>query len=625
MDRSIELNGHILSLPTELLVNILSFLRNVRDIAKIQYVSRRFRSVSRETPSLWREFVWPNLDSNEERCVKSVLKSCGQYMMKLSFPDHVMPSKLTYLLLHCSNLVQLSIPTSQLSPDQLIKVMKSAERLQGLDIQWTNHICPLLEICSGLNELTIRIVVRLALEVGLDLWLKKWMTNGYHPQTLKVISQNIPVKELVKHWYLLNPYSPSGCTGCLKIYNSLKVPMDLFPALPDFQLQFGESCVLPFVKPSKCGLLGLEEEDVFVTDSVCHGKALHKAVMLRLNDDIERSRFKSNVTSLSCVTQFDTTRCDLYPGHLEQLAAACPNLQHLNLLGNRHCLERLQGLRVLSSSCKNIRGLTLVEISNVEDCVQLWEILADMRLTYLGIELVVLLPWIFEINKIISLFQQCIDLKAIEVQRTRFGYKHISHNLSVLSNFPSLIYCFVGNIPFNIEAIVNSCLKLKYFVHSSYSSEFLNQSVAENDGLEQLCIKSAEPRDAVVPDTFLESVSAHGRLVHVALCVGTLYTDGITALIENSPKLLTCYLYTARVMDSDNNEVIPLTDMKMMLKRKFANRKLFTCGSFNLRRSKADRLFVDIANLLIQRQTDIFSLWSTDWDTVFRILEYPLL
>jgi len=437
-------------------------------------------------------------------------------------------------------------------------------------------------------------------------------------------AQNIPLKELVEHWYLLNPHSPNGCTGSLKVFSSLKVPMDLFPALPDFQLQFGQSCALPFVKPSKFDLLGMEEQDIFLTDSTCGGKVVHKVVMTDL-PDIERSHVSWDITSLSIVTQFDATRCDLYPGHLEQLAIACPNLQHLNLLGNRHCLLSLQGLHAIFTCCKSLQGLNIVEISFLESYIQLWKILVDMRLTYLAIELCVIIPDVEEVQRIISFFPKCMTLKALEVQHTRSaGRQNLSYDLSVLSKFPSLVHCFVGNIPYEIEVVINSCSKLKYFVHSSYTTEFEDIPITPNESLEQLCIKSAEPREVVVSDAFLRSVSAHGRLVHVALCVGVLFTDGIIALIENSPKLLTCHIYTSKIIESDDTGDITLKDMKSILKQKFSNRKLFTCGSFNLLKSRADKLFIDIENLLIERHTDIFSLWSTGWDTLFRIIEYQL-
>ena len=98
-----------LSLPLELLVYITSFLSTTRDKVKLRYVSRRLRVVS-ETPSLWSEFVWPLYDRREERAVTNVLKTCGDYIKRLMFPNHVALSTLIKMLSHCNYLTQLNLP-----------------------------------------------------------------------------------------------------------------------------------------------------------------------------------------------------------------------------------------------------------------------------------------------------------------------------------------------------------------------------------------------------------------------------------------------------------------------------------------------------------------------------------
>jgi len=341
------------------------------------------------------------------------------------------------------------------------------------------------------------------LEVSLHLWMDKWVIDGFHPQMLKITAgPNIPLTKLTGWWYILNPCTPTGYTGCLKVFSSLKVSMDFYPTLPDFQLQFGKSCTLPFVKPNKFGLfglLGLEEEDILLTDFIYGGKVLHKAVMIRLDYGMRRSQFSSDVMGgLSFVTQFDASRCDsIHSGHLEQLAITCPNLDHLNLLGNDYCLENLQGLHVISACFKKLQGLNLVSIPvDKHQVVELWKILADMRLTYLAIELCAMTPQTEHEQEIISLFQECIYLKAIEVRRTRLG--KLKHDLSVLSCFPSLVHCIVGDIPNSIEVVINSCSKLKYFVYSSY---FLQLLSIQNKNVEQLSIKTVNSNYVIIPDS----------------------------------------------------------------------------------------------------------------------------
>ena len=114
---------------------------------------------------------------------------------------------------------------------------------------------------------------------------------------------------------------------------------------------------------------------------------------------IQSTYLNSDIDDLVFITHFNASSCHLYSQHLEELAMACPNLLELNLEDNAHCLQSLQGLRVIASGCKKLQGLNLlfVSVKDVENCVQLWETLVEMKLIYLGIEFCVLLP--YEVDK----------------------------------------------------------------------------------------------------------------------------------------------------------------------------------------------------------------------------------
>ena len=58
MDEDQRDSNFLLALPTELLVYIISLVAPLRERIKLRYVSRRLLYAC-ETPSLWREFVWP--------------------------------------------------------------------------------------------------------------------------------------------------------------------------------------------------------------------------------------------------------------------------------------------------------------------------------------------------------------------------------------------------------------------------------------------------------------------------------------------------------------------------------------------------------------------------------------
>ena len=154
-----------------------------------------------------------------------------------------------------------------------------------------------------------------------------------------------------------------------------------------------------------------------------------------------------------------------------------------------------------------------------------------MRLTYLAIEhhIITRIRWVEDREKMIRLFQECLSLKALEIHADGSSVKKCE--LSVLSNFPSLVHCIVGNVSNNVEVVINSCSKLKYFVHVGWTLKFSHKLSTKNNNLEELCIKSFHVDTLSIPDIFMQSVSAHGGLVHVVLCAGTFSSGGIITLI----------------------------------------------------------------------------------------------
>ena len=74
-----ESHVNLITLPTELLIYIISFLSLVRDRIILRHVSRWFKVVIEEMSSLRKELV---CDTHNEFCsVKVVLKVCGQLLV----------------------------------------------------------------------------------------------------------------------------------------------------------------------------------------------------------------------------------------------------------------------------------------------------------------------------------------------------------------------------------------------------------------------------------------------------------------------------------------------------------------------------------------------------------------
>jgi len=102
-----------------------------------------------------------------------------------------------------------------------------------------------------------------------------------------------------------------------------------------------------------------------------------------------------------------------------------------------------------------------------------------------------------------------------------------------LSYFTSLSYCEVHNLYSTMVVdILASCKQLSCYRIVNRSLPLVSLSHAYNLNLQQLYINSTS---TAIPDVFMNSVSAHGGLVHLFLFVSSVSVAGISAMIENSP------------------------------------------------------------------------------------------
>ena len=586
-------NRNLLSLPVELLVYIVSFLTEVRDKVKLRYVSRRVKSIS-ETPSLWRKFVWRYYDRLEERCLCNLLKACGPHIAELSFPNHVTPSKLVKLLQRCGDVRHLSLSKeTKLSIEQITNILQHMEHLSVLKIRLSVTISSLLQLTKNVEHLTIYIRSH-----NPDDWylhvLHEWVVNDNAPKNLSIVTivryeyhvryYDSLLLNLLQSWSEWNTEMPVSRKACLRLYtyDSIALPLNLSDPLPVFQLQYGETTCLPLVNASKFGLLGLRDDLLLLTDCPNGSKMVNKAKIVSFS---VRNSLNDSITDLSFVTHFDVgyTERQLYSGHLEQIAIACPNLVWLNLFANAECLQNLQGLELISKCCEKLQALNLlcVPFQKIECQITFWDILSSMKLKELAIQLCTLKPQDEDdTDKLIHRFQNCLSLQSLETCGYCCMYcGEIEDDRPFLfAHFPSLSYCRLNSDqPQSAKEIITTCQGLKIFYCSSYN--YLILSSACYCILEQLCIQS---ENTDLNDTIMDTVSAHGGLVHVVFAVGSVPSEGITALINNSHKLITFNIITADQVYDKEGMKVNLKALKAALKAKYSRRKLFMCGNLRL-------------------------------------------
>ena len=390
------------------------------------------------------------------------------------------------------------------------------------------------------------------------------------------------------------------------------------------------------VKASKYGLLGLDLDTLHLTQGNYHGKQVHKALLIGGKDEY----IDTSVTSLTSVTYFDASCCSsLYPGHLEQLSIACPNLQRLDLCGNSECLNNLQGLHSLANNCKCLQALNLlrIHVSDREyDCLQLWEILYIMKLTELAIE-----AWMISIcdsrnsnllplssrdgsiaikrQKVIDMFKNyssLISLQVLEVdvEADDIGcssFNGISDNeLSLVSHFPSVTSYRLCNLPnnncYHTLKRIFGCKHLRYLFLSKSIPGILSLSLEGHcSSLQQLYIYS---RDTFLTKTFTDALCAHGGLEHVILRVKSLTAGSVSDIIEHSYDLVTfdITLFSRVFTKAQQKQLIAA------LKMKFSKRKLFNGGSFAIRQTGLDFTKVYVNDNSLLHKTDLLSVWDSN-------------
>jgi len=577
-------------LPVEVLVYIMSFLRTARDLVKLRYVSRKLRAAT-ETPSLWTEFVWPLYHSREERSVMNVLKDFGRHVKRLTFPNHVAQSKLLEMINCCGNLTHLTLPAvTELDSDELKYAVQHMSSLEKLEVRINSNIKPLLLIV-GLKQLTIHVIENDDDEDMLcqmcQMCITQWLVGGFVPPNLVLVSKLIGETEFL----LTNRFTPrNNQLCCFMWYYNQQVPLNLYPAIPAIRLEFGQSASPPFVKASSNGILGLTRNLILLTGYVKNGKTLYKADFTRV-DNIREEMINNSVNILEFVTEFSFDLAGrIYPGHLEQLAFACPNLKSLDLSCCSDCLSSLHGLRTIAQNCKHLCGLNLVGISLKENkygkARELWHILSGMRLTYLSMEVCI---FMFCKYSIMSGEQLTKSLQALQLYTMngsdRDGVFYfcefceiIKVDGSLLSNFSELRYCRLFAEGSNIfQDITMACKKLVCLCCETYDPLLLTSLY--HPILEQLCIYSVR---SDVPSSFMDTISAHGRLVHVIMIVCSVTAEGVINLITNSPGLLTLIIVTREYVYNEQCVRVHGMDIKATVKKKFPHRRLFYVGDYRV-------------------------------------------
>ena len=634
----------LVTLPIEVLVYIFSFL-STRDKVRIRCISKTLRSVS-EIPSLWEEFIWSRYVPRDEKLLKHILKKFGKYIKRIHFADHIAPSKLEVMLKYCKNVTHLSLPsfhyiTRHGSIEKLVSIVQTMGCIQILRILVTDGdalIRQYFRLSNALKELSLHYrLATMRLCETMQQWLEEWANVNYTPRKLNIIVDRklLMLRTLVSSLQSCVPILRNKTLQDSEGIAWVNIYLDISPTIPFVQLRVtNSSVVLSSVKASKYGILGLDDDTLHLTEGSYRGKKVYKALLTGISNEY----IDTSVANLASVTYFDASACRvLYPGHLEQLSLACPNLQRLDLRGNSNCLNNLEGLHSLANNCKSLHGLCLKDI-HVHDtceyeCIQLWEILCMMRLTQLAIETCIInvcdsrnaisvataagdCSARVKRQKLNHMFQRYSSLQVLEVTQNRRFYYHMQscynpsdNELLLLTNFPSITYYRLCSLPSNnCYHTLKQIFAQKYlrclFLSKTISGKLSLSLEGHCSSLQQLYIHS---KDTVPTEAFIDTLCGHGGLEHVIVCFKSLTAKSIVNMIEHSSNLVTfrVYLYSRAFLKSH------LKQLTTTLKTKFSKRKLFNGGNFDIKVSYHS------SRIEVNGDTDLSSVWDSFVDTEF--------
>ena len=621
MDDLVELQGDsnycasLQILPTELLVMILSYL-SIHDIISMQFVSQRFKEIS-ETPSLWKKFVWPDYEPRHVHSMRKLLKAYGQHVRQISFPTRMTSPTILEMAHYCPNVTHFSLPRyTQLSLDHLEEIVHTMTHLEQLDVfiaslKCRYPLCLQADIIKRLLEITTASVKKLVMKIDLYYChesvnvvlnaLIKLLKNADHPLPSiinilmckeDIVYNNSSILELAN----LKSCLPSSYTIAsleIGLYDIARVPMNLYPPIPLLKFQFGPTAKPPFIKLSDYGILGLSSDIFYLCDYNHYGKTRLSISPNYYYSHLVKDKHLHCIGNFNAVSNVDFSCVNICPGHLKQLAIACPNLEQLNLKSVQNSLQSLQGLHVIVDTCRNLQGLNLVGIpvSYVESYLLLWQLLSSIKkLTHLAIDLCMLIHInnncynTADKDKLIGMLGSCDSLKAVEIIQT-FNCDECENVLNVndllFSHFPSLVYVRLSHVQcIAFDYAITNCCWLKYLYYGtdhSTSEAHVTLPSSNNCHLQQLCVKSFAIN---LSAPSVQVFSAHGELEKVALLVKSITTSAITTLISNSPSLILLYIVTMQPLCDDNGVSVDWEYYKHTISKRFSDHKILTTGKF---------------------------------------------
>ena len=375
---------YLISLPSELLVAILSFLC-ARDKFHLRLTCRRLHLLLSDS-IFWKIIFWRDyFPPREERTLRCVMQLGVSSLTKLSIFGYgtFALSKFKSILVSCIHLESITLMGFTLSESQLAALLLSTSA-RYLEVEVAEKESKqVMEILTASQLTSVLLHINRTLDVA--MLAKIWSNAGYFPSDVTFCSRyNSGMSVAHVQFALVNILgSLPSCghkarlaVGYSSIHTHIKqATMQPFCEIVNKKLGFEFSQV-------SCNELGLSTYVLSLTQSNIMSVGYSAGYVHNVRPTFLDRSVPQDIAMLENITELCLANLqELSSHHLTIISHSCCHLVRLNIQKCTKSLSDLSGLSNIITHCCNLRGLNLdlIHFQEVECVIKLWEVLAKSK------------------------------------------------------------------------------------------------------------------------------------------------------------------------------------------------------------------------------------------------------
>ena len=375
--------GHcfLMSLPSELLVAILSFLC-ARDKFYVSLTCHRL-NILLSDPIFWKSVFWRDyFPPREEKALRHVMKLGVSSMTKLSIFScgTFALSRFRSVFESCTRLKSITLIGFTLSQSQIAAVLLSISA-KYLEVEIAEKDCTQIMEILAPSQLT-SVVLHIRRTPNIAVLAKTWSNAGYLPSDVTLCCR----------------YNSGVSVGGIQ-FALMKILDSLRPCDHKARLAVGYSSIHTYIKQAtmqpfceiinknmgfkisqvSCNKLGLTTHMLSLTRSNVRSTSYSAGYVHSVG---QTQGIPQDITLLGNITELCLANLqELSSHHLTLIANSCCHLVRLNIQKCTKSLLDLSGLSDIISHCHNLNGINfdLIHHHEVECVIRLWEILSTSK------------------------------------------------------------------------------------------------------------------------------------------------------------------------------------------------------------------------------------------------------